>query len=99
MERIDAMRFQPFKCAVCNAGPAVVGFWCLCAGPATREVEPFAPEATTIVVKAPEPTHGIECEIERQLAMRPVAAIKTSHVGTASIIEGSDIAQGLGGFI
>jgi hypothetical protein len=89
------VKFQMFRCAVCNAGPAVVGFWCLCTGLATPEVEPFAPEAS-IVVTAPEPTHGIESEIERELAMRPVAAITTSHVGTANIVESADIGRGIG---
>ena len=49
-----------------------------------------------MVIKAPEPTHGVESEIERQLVMRPVAAITTARVGTANIIEGADLAQGFG---
>jgi hypothetical protein len=88
------VKSQMFRCTVCKAGPAVVGFWCLCVGPATAEVEPFKPAATAIVIQAPEPTHGIEHEIERQLVMRPVAAITTTKVGIANIIEADDVARG-----
>lgn len=90
------MKFQNFRCAVCKAAPTVVGFACLCAGPATREVESFAPESVRIVMRAPENMHQYDPELKREIFARPVAAITTSHVGTVNITEGADIVRAFG---
>jgi hypothetical protein len=90
------VKIHKVGCAVCNGSAAIVGFWCLCAAPTIPETQPFEPEETAIVRKAPEPQHGVESEIEHGLVTRPVAAIPTLKEGRASIIEGNDIALGLG---
>jgi hypothetical protein len=95
-EGFAAMKFQNFRCAVCKAAPTVLGFACLCAGPATREVESFAPESLRIVMRAPENMHQYDPEFKREIFARPVAAITTSHVGTAKIVGTGDIALGFG---
>jgi hypothetical protein len=90
------MKFQNFRCSVCKAAPTVVGFACLCVGPATREVESFAPESVRILMRAPENMHQYDPEFKREIFARPVAAITTSNVGTANITEGTDIVRAFG---
>ena len=90
------MKFQNFRCALCKAAPSVLGFACLCVGPATREIESFAPESVPIVMRAPENMHQYDPEFKREIFAPPVPAITTSHVAIASIIEVGDIARGFG---
>jgi hypothetical protein len=47
-------------------------------------------------MRAPENMHQYDPEFKREIFVRPVAAITTSHVGTANIIEGADTVRAFG---
>jgi hypothetical protein len=65
------------NCPLCRRALAV-GVVCMCVT-AVHHVPKVDAELSPIVFAAPHPSHSTESEIERQLVMRPVAAITTSN--------------------